>query len=116
MTTLSDFAWDERTFDRYAKFESPGDWVAGEVLWFDPHEGDSDFDDQPCGFLDLKTFDGQIVRVCLDNQQKVDKVRNAHPHPGSFIAMKYEGEVDGKNGKKYKRYKVCRGRPKGESS
>ena len=95
-------------------FDNVRDSVSGEVVWYDPYKGELDFNKEECGFLDLRTRNGEIKRVKLDRPALNDKVRDAHPRPGDLIGIRFVEEKRSEKGKSasgqpYKVFNVMRG-------
>ena len=89
-----------------------GTRVSGFVLYYSPDTGETDFNDNECGFIDLQDFDERrgSHRVRLETIVLKELVRCAQPAPGMALGIKCLGKVkSSKSGNQYKNFEVYKG-------
>lgn len=106
--TASELKWAEVHPPKFAKWETPGDKVVGQVLHYSPHEGATTFNGEVCGYIDLETDDG-VWRIVLDKDALKDRISAAYPQVGDWLAVKYLSSKDTGRGQPYKVFGVWRG-------
>ena len=107
---MSKINWEIVQSPRHAKFDTIGDRIAGRVIYYSPDTGETTYNDEPCGYLDMTPLGGgPNLRVTLDNPNLADRIRDAYPVPGMLLGIKYVEDTEGKNGRTFKRFECYRG-------
>ena len=92
----------------FAKFNEPGDFVAGYVVTYDPIKGGRKFDGEECGVLVLETTDGEHTVVTLDKPRLATVVAGGQPVEGKPLKVTFVGMRDTKSGQaQYKDFTVA---------
>lgn len=112
MSQQSHYQWTEVSPVAYQKWQQPGDGVEGHVLAYSPHRGETKFQsEEPCGFIDLHSFAGGVVRVVLDKPALADRVAAAYPAIGDALRIAFDGEKESpRSGSRYKAFRVWTGK------
>ena len=90
------------------KFAEPGDAVWGRVDEYNPDSGATTYDDEPCGYINLRQPDGTVYRIGLDKNALRDKVVASRPVVGRKMKILFSEMRDSKRGgQPWKFFKVC---------
>ena len=97
----------------FAKFLEPGDVYVGTVRNYDPDNGATTFDGDPCGYVDLEDDDGELWRITLDKGALRDPIQTAARQRGmdwinnTLLSVEYTGDRESKKtGRNYKWFTV----------
>lgn len=97
--------WDEPVASRqgtYVSFKAHGDGVTGWIDQFDPQTGGTTYDGADCGYAQILDDQGDHWIVELDNNLKRDRFAALAATRGTYVDIRYRGDIESKSGRTYK--------------